>query len=203
MADDATAPSAGAPAGRRPGARLRRCPISPTIPRSERVLDAAARKGVDARGLDLLRVDPHRRGRRRGARRGAGPDRQVARLRRARRRRRARAVLCLVSGPNRVDLARLAAVIGEPRIRRASAREAHDLTGFTIGGIPPIGHAKPMRVVMDPDLGRFRDRVGGGRPPDRGVPGPAGDAADPVQRDGRADRRGASARPTCEAARGG
>ncbi|MHB8399697.1 MAG: YbaK/EbsC family protein [Candidatus Limnocylindrales bacterium] len=64
-------------------------------------------------------------------------------------------ILCLVSGPNRVDLARLAAVIGDQGVRRASAREANDLTGFVIGGIPPIGHPKQLRVVMDPDLGRF------------------------------------------------
>ena len=64
-------------------------------------------------------------------------------------------ILCLVSGPNRVDLARLAAVAGEPDVRRASAAEARDLTGFVIGGIPPIGHSGPLRVVMDPDLGRF------------------------------------------------
>jgi prolyl-tRNA editing enzyme YbaK/EbsC (Cys-tRNA(Pro) deacylase) len=64
-------------------------------------------------------------------------------------------VICLVSGPNRVDLARLAAVTGERDIRRATAREANELTGFTIGGIPPFGHAKPARVIMDPDLGRF------------------------------------------------
>ena len=65
-------------------------------------------------------------------------------------------ILCLVSGPNRVDLARLAAVIGNQEIRRASAREANELTGFVIGGIPPIGHGRAIRVVMDPDLGRFR-----------------------------------------------
>jgi len=64
-------------------------------------------------------------------------------------------ILCLVSGTNRVDLARLAAVTGEPDVRRATAREANDLTGFVIGGIPPIGYPRPMRVVMDPDLGRF------------------------------------------------
>lgn len=66
-------------------------------------------------------------------------------------------VLCLVSGANRVDVARLAAVVGEPAIRRATAREARDLTGFTIGGIPPVGHAHAVRVVMDPDLGRHRE----------------------------------------------
>lgn len=64
-------------------------------------------------------------------------------------------VLCLVSGANRVDLARLAAVTGEPAIRRATAREANDLTGYVIGGIPPLGHASSLRTIMDPDLGRF------------------------------------------------
>ena len=64
-------------------------------------------------------------------------------------------LLCLVSGPNRVDLARLAAVAGESEVRRATAREAHELTGFAIGGIPPIGHSRPLRVIMDPDLGRY------------------------------------------------
>lgn len=65
-------------------------------------------------------------------------------------------IICLVSGPNRVDLARLAAVTGERDIRRATAREANELTGFAIGGIPPIGHPHPVRVIMDPDLGRFQ-----------------------------------------------
>ena len=64
-------------------------------------------------------------------------------------------LVCLVSGPNRVDLARLAAVAGAHDVRRATAREAHDLTGFSIGGIPPFGHDRPTRVIMDPDLGRF------------------------------------------------
>ena len=59
----------------------------------------------------------------------------------------------LVAGPDRVDLARLAAVLGEPSIRRATAREARELTGFMIGGIAPFGHARPIRVVMDPGLG--------------------------------------------------
>jgi prolyl-tRNA editing enzyme YbaK/EbsC (Cys-tRNA(Pro) deacylase) len=64
-------------------------------------------------------------------------------------------ILCLVAGHNRVDLARLAAVTGEGDVRRATAREANELTGFVIGGIPPIGHTRPVRVIMDPDLGRF------------------------------------------------
>ena len=64
-------------------------------------------------------------------------------------------IVCLVSGADRVDVARLAAVATEPDIRRATAREAHELTGFVIGGIPPFGHARPVRVIMDPQLGRY------------------------------------------------
>ena len=64
-------------------------------------------------------------------------------------------IVCLVSGADRVDLERLAAVIGRRDIRRATAREADDLTGFTIGGIPPFGHNQRTRVIMDPELGRY------------------------------------------------
>ena len=64
-------------------------------------------------------------------------------------------IVVLVSGADRVDLDRLAAVVGRRDIRRASAREADELTGFTIGGIPPIGHTQRARVVMDPELTRY------------------------------------------------
>jgi prolyl-tRNA editing enzyme YbaK/EbsC (Cys-tRNA(Pro) deacylase) len=64
-------------------------------------------------------------------------------------------VVALVSGSNRVDIARLSAVTGLAGLRRASADEASEATGFTIGGIPPFGHTHALRVVMDPDLGRF------------------------------------------------
>jgi len=60
----------------------------------------------------------------------------------------------LVAGPDRVNVAQLAAVLGEPGVRRATAKEASALTGFVIGGIPPFGHERPIRVVMDPGLGR-------------------------------------------------
>jgi prolyl-tRNA editing enzyme YbaK/EbsC (Cys-tRNA(Pro) deacylase) len=65
------------------------------------------------------------------------------------------AVVALVSGSNRVDIARLAAVVGLPNLRRATADEANEATGFVIGGIPPFAHHRPVRIVMDPDLGRY------------------------------------------------
>jgi len=65
------------------------------------------------------------------------------------------ALICLVSGTNRVDPARLATAAGYREVRRATAKEAREATGFVIGGIPPIGHPKALRVIMDPDLTRF------------------------------------------------
>ena len=64
-------------------------------------------------------------------------------------------IVCLVSGADRVDLERLAAVVGRRDVRRSTAREADELTGFTIGGIPPFGHDNRTRVIMDPALGRY------------------------------------------------
>jgi Cys-tRNA(Pro) deacylase len=64
-------------------------------------------------------------------------------------------IVCLVSGANRVDLGRLAAVIGRRDVRRATAIEADELTGYSIGGIPPFAHRQRTRVIMDPDLGRY------------------------------------------------
>ena len=64
-------------------------------------------------------------------------------------------VLCLVSGPNRVDAARLAVITGASDVRRASADEVERATGFAIGGVPPFGHAHPLPVYCDRDLLSF------------------------------------------------
>jgi len=65
------------------------------------------------------------------------------------------ACLALVSGVSTVDVPRLAAVLGVPRLRRSTADEARELTGFSIGGIPPFGHGRPLRTVMDPALEQY------------------------------------------------
>jgi prolyl-tRNA editing enzyme YbaK/EbsC (Cys-tRNA(Pro) deacylase) len=62
------------------------------------------------------------------------------------------AVIALVRGTDRVDIAKLASVSARPRIRRASADEAYAATGYAIGGIPPFGHRQRIAVVMDPAL---------------------------------------------------
>ena len=65
-------------------------------------------------------------------------------------------IVCLVSGTNRVDLNLLAAVTGEVAIRLATARETRELTGYSIGGVPPFGYGRDVRVLMDQDLAQFQ-----------------------------------------------
>lgn len=61
-------------------------------------------------------------------------------------------VLVLVSGQNRLDEARLAQAVGASGVGRVNADQVREATGFPIGGVPPIGHANPLRTFMDEDL---------------------------------------------------
>lgn len=63
-------------------------------------------------------------------------------------------ILVLTSGANRVDEARIAELAGEP-IGRADPQFVRDVTGFAIGGVPPLGHAKPMNTYIDEDFLQF------------------------------------------------
>jgi prolyl-tRNA editing enzyme YbaK/EbsC (Cys-tRNA(Pro) deacylase) len=60
-------------------------------------------------------------------------------------------VLALVSGANRADLDLLATAVGEA-IERPDATYVREVTGYAIGGIPPVGHPSPVRTFMDEDL---------------------------------------------------
>jgi len=60
-------------------------------------------------------------------------------------------VIALMSGPNRLDEARLAALVGEP-VSKADPETARVATGYSIGGVPPFGHATEVPVFMDRDL---------------------------------------------------
>ena len=60
-------------------------------------------------------------------------------------------ILVLTSGGNRVDEKRIAEYSGEP-IGRADADFVRAVTGFAIGGVPPLGHSQPMETYLDEDL---------------------------------------------------
>ena len=59
--------------------------------------------------------------------------------------------LLLVSGANRVNEQGIAAAIGEA-LRRPDADDVRAITGFAIGGIPPLGHTVPLTTFMDAAL---------------------------------------------------
>jgi prolyl-tRNA editing enzyme YbaK/EbsC (Cys-tRNA(Pro) deacylase) len=62
-----------------------------------------------------------------------------------------RPVVALVSGANRLDEGKLAVAGGAP-VTKADAAVARDATGYSIGGVPPFGHATDVPVFMDQDL---------------------------------------------------
>lgn len=61
------------------------------------------------------------------------------------------AVLIIASGANRVDPAKAEALLGEA-IKRADADFVRGATGFAIGGVPPLGHDRPLVTLIDEDL---------------------------------------------------
>ena len=65
-----------------------------------------------------------------------------------------RPVLAIASGANRVDEEKLTTLVGGT-ICRADADFVKKNTGFSIGGVPPLGHAKYPFVLLDQDLEGF------------------------------------------------
>ncbi len=66
------------------------------------------------------------------------------------------AVLIIASGANRVDPAKAEALLGEA-IKRADADFVREATGFAIGGVPPLGHDRPLVTLIDEDLLAFEE----------------------------------------------
>lgn len=64
-------------------------------------------------------------------------------------------ILVLTSGPNRVDEKRISDYAGEP-IGKADADFVRSVTGFAIGGVPPLGHVEPMETYLDEDFLQFQ-----------------------------------------------
>lgn len=65
--------------------------------------------------------------------------------------------MALVSGPNRLDEKKLAALcgVGRKKIKRADADTVRKATGFAIGGVPPFGHSVKLPTYIDEDFWRF------------------------------------------------
>ncbi len=64
-------------------------------------------------------------------------------------------LLVLASGAHRVDTAKVAALVGAERVRRATPEFVLAATGQEVGGVAPVGHPRPLRTVVDVDLAAF------------------------------------------------
>ncbi len=63
-------------------------------------------------------------------------------------------LLVLTSGSERVSTEKVRTLVGA-KITRPDAETVRRLTGYSIGGIPPLAHDTPARVLMDPHLLQF------------------------------------------------
>ena len=66
-------------------------------------------------------------------------------------------VIALISGADRLDPNRLASALGAERVERAKGDAVRAATGFAIGGVPPIGHIRPVPILMDRRLLRHAE----------------------------------------------
>ena len=65
-------------------------------------------------------------------------------------------LICLVSGDKRCSLNKLKKVISKKDVSMASADDVKAQTGFTIGGVSPVGHINKLNIIIDKTLERFQ-----------------------------------------------
>ena len=65
-------------------------------------------------------------------------------------------LVCLISGDKRCSLNKLKKVISKKDVSMASADDVKAQTGFTIGGVSPVGHINDLDIIIDKSLERFQ-----------------------------------------------
>ena len=64
-------------------------------------------------------------------------------------------VLCLVSGDKRCSLNKLKKILNEKEVSMANPEDVKKITGYTIGGVSPIGHLMKIKIFIDENLKNF------------------------------------------------
>jgi len=65
--------------------------------------------------------------------------------------------LCLVAGDKRCSLNKLKKIKNIKGVSMASPEDVKTQTGYTIGGVSPIGHLKDLEILIDNSLERFKE----------------------------------------------
>ena len=66
-------------------------------------------------------------------------------------------LLCLIAGDKRCSLNKIKKILGEKDVSMGNAGQVKEVTGFTIGGVSPVGHLNPLKIYIDQSLSRFAD----------------------------------------------
>jgi len=66
-------------------------------------------------------------------------------------------LICLVSGDKRCSLNKLKKILNKKDVCMANANEVKENTGFSIGGVSPVGHIKKLDILIDKSLNRFKE----------------------------------------------
>ena len=69
-------------------------------------------------------------------------------------------LLCLVAGDKRCSLNKIKKILGEKDVSMGNADQVKEITGFTIGGVSPVGHLNPLKIYIDQSLSRFENIFG-------------------------------------------
>ena len=64
-------------------------------------------------------------------------------------------LLCLVAGDKRCSLNKVKKLLNQKDISMANAEQVKEITGFTIGGVSPVGHLNKIDIYIDESLKRF------------------------------------------------
>ena len=64
--------------------------------------------------------------------------------------------LCLVAGDKRASLNSIKKLLKIKDASMASAEDVKNITGYTIGGVSPVGHLRKIEILIDKSLSRFR-----------------------------------------------
>ena len=64
-------------------------------------------------------------------------------------------VLCLVSGDKRCSLNKVKKILNLKDVSMADAEQVKNQTGFSIGGVSPVAHLNPNKVIIDTSLSRY------------------------------------------------
>ena len=64
-------------------------------------------------------------------------------------------ILCLISGDQRCSLNKLKKVLDEKDVSMAKPKDVKEITGYTIGGVSPVGHLTKIKIFIDSSLERF------------------------------------------------